>query len=75
MTEEQLAELGYLGYLISHTEDGRVLIEGSSNGIDWLIEDDFGIWWVYEYTSSDTFISVDAFGVFEQAHECARNLR
>lgn len=75
MTEEQLAELGYLGYLTTRTDDGRILIEGSSNGIDWLIEEDFDAWWVYEYTAGDTFISVDAFGIFEQAHECARNLR
>ena len=50
------------------------MIEGTSkNDVDFVIEEDFDAWWVYEYTGKD-YHSVDAFGSMDEAIECAKEL-
>lgn len=67
-------DLQLAGFMTKRTEDGRLMIEGTSeSGVDWIIEEDFDAWWVYEYTGVD-YHSVDAFGNMDNALECVRKL-
>ncbi|ARW57487.1 hypothetical protein [Kosakonia phage Kc304] len=75
MTKQEIADLQLAGLLVKELEDGRVLVEGTSPaGLDYLLEEDFGIWWVYEATANGDYTSVDAFGLFDDAYECAKKL-
>lgn len=65
MVEEQIAEVGLLGWFVSKTEDGRTMIE-TPNG-EFIIEEDFDAFWVYEQTNTNEYQSVDAFSKFEDA--------
>lgn len=65
MVEEQIAEIGLLGWFVSKTKDGRNLIE-TPNG-EFIIEDDFDAFWVYERSGENEYTSVDAFSKFEDA--------
>ncbi|ANA49411.1 hypothetical protein BI049_gp057 [Salmonella phage vB_SnwM_CGG4-1] len=74
MTKEQIvADLELAGFDAS-VEDGRLMIEGTSkNGVGYVIEEDFGAWWLYEYTGKD-YYAVDAFSSMDEALEAAKNL-
>lgn len=65
MVEEQITEIGLLGWFVSKTKDGRNLIE-TPNG-EFIIEDDFDAFWVYERSGENEYTSVDAFSKFEDA--------
>ncbi|AWY06953.1 hypothetical protein KNT92_gp058 [Klebsiella phage Mineola] len=65
MVEEQIAEIGLLGWFVSKTKDGRNLIETPEG--EFIIEDDFDAFWVYERSGENEYTSVDAFSKFEDA--------
>ncbi|WAB00371.1 hypothetical protein [Klebsiella phage JY1] len=65
MTEEQIVEVGLLGWFISKTPDGRNTIE-TPNG-EFIIEEDFDAFWIYERSGENEYTSVDAFTKFEDA--------
>lgn len=68
------SDLQLAGFQTKRTEDDRLMIEGTSkNDVDFVIEEDFDAWWVYEYTGKD-YHSVDAFGSMDEAIECAKEL-
>lgn len=75
MTKDTLKDdLQLAGFLVSETHDGRMLIEGiSDNKVNYLIEEDFDAFWLYEYTGYE-FHSVDAFGILDQALEAGKKL-
>lgn len=68
------ADLQLAGFFTKRTEDGRLMIEGiSRHGVEWIIEEDFDAWWVYEYTG-ENYHSVDAFNNAGSAVSCAQEL-
>ncbi|QQG32298.1 hypothetical protein CkP1_0063 [Citrobacter phage CkP1] len=73
MTEQQISDLNLAGFFVNKRSNGNYLIEGTTNGIDWIIEEDFDAFWVYEYTGNE-YHSIDAFGVLDQALELVRSL-
>lgn len=68
-----VADLELAGYFV-RIEDGRLFIEGTSiHGIEWVIEEDFDAWWLYEYTGIN-YYSIDAFGNMDEAIKTAKDL-
>lgn len=65
MTESNINDLAIIGWFVSKTKDERTLIE-TPNG-EFIIEEDFDAFWVYERTNTDEYTSVDAFSKFEDA--------
>ena len=65
MVEEQIAEIGLLGWFVSKTKDGRNLIETPEG--EFIIEEDFDAFWIYERSGENEYTSVDAFSKFEDA--------
>ena len=65
MVEEQIAEIGLLGWFVSKTKDGRNLIETPEG--EFIIEEDIDAFWIYERSGENEYISVDAFSKFEDA--------
>lgn len=63
MVEEQIAEIGLLGWFVSKTKDGRNLIETPEG--EFIIEEDFDAFWIYERSGENEYTSVDAFSKFE----------
>ncbi|BBC78110.1 Hypothetical protein KNT65_gp062 [Escherichia phage EcS1] len=76
MTKQEIMDLQLAGLFVKELDDDRVLVEGTSPaGLDYLIEEDFEAFWVYEATTTGNYISVDAFGGFDDAYDCAKNLQ
>lgn len=65
MVEEQIVEIGLLGWFVSKTKDGRNLIETPEG--EFIIEEDFDAFWIYERSGENEYTSVDAFSKFEDA--------
>lgn len=76
MTDREIFEAELKGYFVNRLEEGQILVEGESNGINWIIEiTSSEAIWVYEETTGDNYISVDAFSLYADALACAEGIR
>lgn len=68
-------DLSLIGYGIKSTNDNRLVIESHSNGVQWAIEEDFGVWWLHEFdTENEVYIVVDTFSLLDDAIQAAKDL-
>lgn len=74
MTKTEIVDDLQLAGYFACVKDDCIWIEGTSeNGVDWVIEEDFDAWWLYEFTGKD-YYSVDAFGNMDDSLNGANKL-
>jgi hypothetical protein len=74
MDRKNIADDLQLAGYIAEVKDDRLWVEGESDQkVEWVIEEDFDAWWLYEYTGR-SYYSVDAFGSLEEALKAAKTL-
>ena len=69
-----ISTLNFLGYNAKTFDGNRLFVEGSTNGINWVIEEDFDVFWLCEEGEKDTYYQVDAFCDFDKALDTAKRL-
>ncbi|AJD81883.1 hypothetical protein YenMTG1_074 [Yersinia phage vB_YenM_TG1] len=68
-------DLALIGYIVKSTSDDRLLIESHSNRTQWAIEEDFGVWWLYQFDSRrEIYFTVDTFSLLDDALQAAKDL-
>lgn len=70
MIVDDLNLAGFFAELV----DGRLVVEGLSNkDVSWVIEEDFDVFFLYEY-EDDKFIIVDSYAKLDDALKAAEEL-